>query len=119
MVVFPRVLTTEKQSNSKVQKNFAKRSFPGVSRTTFSAQQKKARESQALLDEIRRSESALTLAYMNFEHVVDPALIDCSIYELNAAQMRYQYLLEKAKQYGLKDIGFQAAGHGILPYSHA
>lgn len=84
MIVFPKVLTAEKSGNSKTRK--------------------KTRETQALLDEIRRSESALTLAYMNFEHVVEPALIDCSIYELNAAQMRYQYLLEKAKQYGLKDI---------------
>lgn len=84
MIVFSKALTAEKAGTSKARK--------------------KARETQALLDEIRRSESALTLAYMNFEHVVEPALIDCSIYELNAAQMRYQYLLEKAKQYGLKDI---------------
>ena len=90
MIVFSKVLTAEKSGNSKAQK--------------------KTRETQALLDEIRRSESALTLAYTNFEHVVEPALIDCSIYELNAAQMRYQYLLEKAKQYGLKDIRSKFTG---------
>lgn len=84
MIVFSRVRTPEKPGNLRAQKP--------------------SQETQTLLDEIRQSESAMSLAYMNFEHASEPALIDCSIYELNAAQLRYQYLLEKAKQSGLKDI---------------
>ena len=66
-----------------------------------SEEQKTARENQALLDEIKKSESAMSLAYMNFEHASEPILIDCTIYELNAAQLRYQYLLEKARKKGI------------------
>ena len=36
-------------------------------------------------------------AINRFEQVVDPTLIDCYIYELNAAQLRYQFLLRKFK----------------------
>ena len=32
-----------------------------------------------------------------FEQVVDPTLIDCYIYELNAVQLRYQFLLRRFK----------------------
>ena len=35
--------------------------------------------------------------YSNFENVVDPDLIDCSIYELKAVQMRYRFLLKQAE----------------------
>ena len=37
-------------------------------------------------------------AYNNLAHVVDPDLIDCYIYELNAVQMRYKFLLETLKK---------------------
>ena len=84
MIAFSKMLTSEKKRKSSIQK--------------------KALENQALLEEIRRSESALTLAYSNFEHMVEPALINCSIYELKAAQMRYQYLLEKAKKFGIQNV---------------
>ncbi|GHU64532.1 hypothetical protein FACS189418_9070 [Clostridia bacterium] len=51
-----------------------------------------------LLSEIEEVKSALDLARNNFEQVLDPELIDCYIYELNAAQLRYQSLLKTAKQ---------------------
>ena len=34
-------------------------------------------------------------AYAGFDCVTDPDLIDCYIYQLNAAMKRYKYLLEK------------------------
>ncbi len=33
----------------------------------------------------------------HFEQEIDPTLIDCYIYELNAAQLRYQFLLRQFK----------------------
>lgn len=39
-------------------------------------------------------------AYAGFDYVTDPDLIDCYIYQLNAAMKRYKYLLEKYE--GLK-----------------
>lgn len=34
-------------------------------------------------------------AYAGFDYATEPDLIDCYIYELNAAMKRYKYLLEK------------------------
>lgn len=59
---------------------------------------KKKQQNDALLNEIRRTKLALESAYSNFENVVDPDLIDCYIYEVNAVQKRYKYLLKQAKQ---------------------
>lgn len=54
-------------------------------------------EEQNLRWEIERSKTAIDAARNHFEHVVDPTLIDCYIYELNAAQLRYQFLLRRFK----------------------
>lgn len=58
-------------------------------------------EMQQLLEELKRTQGALDLAQLNFEQVKDPALVDCYIYELKAAQMRYQFLLRRVKQFGI------------------
>lgn len=47
--------------------------------------------------EIEETRGAIDTAMNHFEEVVDPTLIDCYIYELNAAQLRYQFLLRRAK----------------------
>lgn len=52
---------------------------------------------QQLMEDLRRTKCALDQAYSNFENVVDPDLIDCSIYELKAVQMRYRFLLKQAE----------------------
>lgn len=57
-----------------------------------------------LLNDIAKTKSALDLAYANFENVTDPNLIDSYIYEVNAVQIRYQFLLERAKQYELEQF---------------
>ena len=51
--------------------------------------------------EIETTKANLDLAMSNFEQAVDPTMIDCYIYEVNAAQLRYQYLLKQAKQYDI------------------
>ena len=51
---------------------------------------------QALLEEeIAKVKRELDTAYSNFEHVIDPDLIDSYIYEVNAVQKRYKYLLKQ------------------------
>ena len=54
-------------------------------------------ENQILRAEIERSKRAILSAQNQFEQVVNPTLIDCYIYELNAAQLRYQFLLRRLK----------------------
>lgn len=54
-------------------------------------------EHMELIAEIDRSRHSIESARNHFEQVVDPTLIDCYIYELNAAQLRYQFLLRRFK----------------------
>ncbi|SHO53871.1 YaaL family protein [Anaerocolumna xylanovorans] len=58
---------------------------------------RKRQDNTALLNEIQMTKLALESAYSNFENVVDPDLIDCYIYEVNAVQKRYKFLLKQAK----------------------
>lgn len=51
-----------------------------------------------LLKEIAETKSELDSAYAKFQNVVDPDLIDSSIYEVNAVQKRYKFLLRCAKE---------------------
>ena len=51
-----------------------------------------------LLEELKRPWGTIDTAINRFEQVVDPTLIDCYIYELKAAQLRYQFLLRSIKE---------------------
>ncbi len=51
-----------------------------------------------IIDAIERAKIDLDCAYTNFEHAVEPDLIDCYIYQLQSAQMRYKFLLNCAKK---------------------
>lgn len=50
-----------------------------------------------LLKEIEKVKMEMDTAYANFQNVMDPDLIDCYIYESNAAQKRYHFLLKQLK----------------------
>lgn len=50
-----------------------------------------------LLEEIERVKTQMDNAYYNFQNAMDPDLIDCYIYESNAAWKRYRFLLRQAK----------------------
>ncbi|MFP4697742.1 MAG: YaaL family protein [Eubacteriales bacterium] len=54
-------------------------------------------EEELLLKDIEEVRKALSIAYTNFENVTEPDLIDSCIYELQAIQMKHQYLINLAK----------------------
>lgn len=56
------------------------------------------KEREMLNYQIQRTQLALETAYSNFDNVVDPELIDSFIYEVNAIQQRYQYLMQQIKE---------------------
>ncbi len=58
---------------------------------------KKRPHEDLLIKEINKTKLALEAAYSQFEYVVDPDLIDSCIFELNAIQNRYKYLIKQAK----------------------
>ena len=53
---------------------------------------------QELLRELEVTKNALDTAYANLSYVVEPELIDCCIYELNAIQLRYKFILSQVKK---------------------
>ena len=63
----------------------------------FNAALYRLRERQALRAQIEQTRHKIDSVRHHFEQVVDPTLIDCYIYELNAAQLRYQFLLQRFK----------------------
>lgn len=56
------------------------------------------KEKEQLLKEIHSTVTALESTYSRFEHVTEPDLIDCTIFELNAIQKRYKFLLGQIKK---------------------
>lgn len=54
------------------------------------------KEDNSILSDIAKTRYALETAYAGFDNATDPDLIDCYIYEVNAIQKRYRYLLQEA-----------------------
>lgn len=75
-------------------------------------------ENRRLRAEIDRTRHTIESARNQFEQVVDPTLIDCYIYELKAAQLRYQFLLRRFKYLEtLSDYNMNTSG-GPVSYEH-
>lgn len=64
-------------------------------------------EHNYLQSELEQTQNALESAYSVFQNVTDPDLIDSSIYEINAIQIRYKFLLEKAKKEYVPQIAME------------
>ncbi len=58
-------------------------------------------EHTLLKESLLASREEFEMALANFEQVVEPDLIDCYIYELNAASLRYKFLMERAREAGI------------------
>ena len=59
------------------------------------------KERRALLEDIEQIKRAHATALAHLESTTDPDLIDAYIYELNAVQVRYKFLLKLAKEQNL------------------
>lgn len=55
-------------------------------------------QKEELLEEIERVKMQMENAHFNFQNAMDPDLIDCYIFESNAAWKRYRFLLKEAKK---------------------
>ena len=58
----------------------------------------KDRKNEELLKEIEQVKMQMETAYHNFQNAMDPDLIDCYIFESNAAWKKYRFLLKQAKE---------------------
>ena len=62
---------------------------------------------QELFNELSELRGALAAAYMRFDTATEPELVDACVYEINAAQSRYNYQLRLIKERG-GEAAFQA-----------
>ena len=60
--------------------------------------QEKQQENQRLLGEYYDTLIQLRQVRAAFQQVTDPDLINASVYEMNALQQRYSYLLQRVKE---------------------
>lgn len=60
-------------------------------------------ELRVLRKQLDQTQGAIDCALINFQQALDPAMVDCYIYEWNAAQLRYQFLLKCIKHYETLD----------------
>lgn len=58
---------------------------------------------EQLLSDLKLTKTALNDAYTNFENVVDPDLVDSCIYEVNAVQKRYHFLMKQVQMMDLQE----------------
>jgi hypothetical protein len=49
----------------------------------------------SLKDDMKKTRSALEVAYPGFDHAVDVDMVDSYIFQINALQKRYAYLLSQ------------------------
>jgi len=55
-------------------------------------------ETQELFSELSDTRFALSQAYVRFNNTAEPELIEAAIYEINAIEARYSFLLRRLKQ---------------------
>ncbi len=66
---------------------------------------------QELFNELSDLRAALADAYMRFDRATEPELVDACVYEINAAQSRYNYQLRLIKERG-GEAAFKAYSDG-------
>lgn len=52
----------------------------------------------SLREDIEKTRYALETAYAGFDNAIEPDMIDCYIYEINALLKRYKYLVDLAEK---------------------
>ena len=99
------IITDSNFSNAKIkmvmQENIIKYLESGDFMITDAHVQEISREQ--LLSDLKLTKTALDDAYSNFEQVVDPDLVDSYIYEVNAVQKRYHFLLKQVQLLDLQN----------------
>lgn len=52
----------------------------------------------SLREDLEKTRIALEIAYAGFDNAVDPDMVDCYIYEINALLKRYKHLSELSEE---------------------
>lgn len=75
-------------------------------------QGKATREQRELMQSLQEAQSALQSAYLSFDVLTDPELVESCIFEIRALQARINYLLRTMKEREQQDAAAAAGGGG-------
>jgi len=75
-----------------------------LNKVVNTSQEVLATEKTMLLEEIKKVKCDLADAYDNFNYADDPLMVDYYTYQIKAFEIRFQYLLKKAKAFGISNI---------------
>ncbi|HOM03469.1 MAG TPA: YaaL family protein [Acetivibrio sp.] len=97
-------LSTQRNLNIRLLKNviFTKLSGLLVKAKSELTEDEEFKEVEELIKCIKDAKKEWISATANFEHATDSEIIDYYTYEIKAYQLRYEYLLKKAKEKGIK-----------------
>ena len=70
------------------------------------------REQQELMQALQEAQTALQGAYLSFDALTDPELVESCIFEIRALQARINYLLRAMKEREQQDAAAAAGGGG-------
>lgn len=95
---------TERNLDTKISKNGVLEKFGQMFSPKIKTQENVFMEENEidLLQSIQEARTEWISANMNFEQAVDSDMIDYYTYKIKACEIRYQYLLKKAKEKGIK-----------------
>jgi len=77
-------------------------------RNIINRNRKSREEVEEVIENLKKARNEWVIATMNYEFAQEDELIDYYIYMMKAAQLKYDYLLKKAKEKGAK-WGFEDA----------
>jgi hypothetical protein len=75
--------------------------MPGAKQERAAALQWDKEERRAVLESLEKTQTLLKHAHTDFNRVHEPELVEAAVYEINALQARYAYLLRRAKELGI------------------
>ncbi len=73
----------------------------------------------SLREDLEKTRIALEIAYAGFDNAVDPDMVDCYIYEINALLKRYKHLAALSEEEYASEKDTAAAGRLRGLYKHS
>ena len=75
--------------------------MPGSKNERAAALQWDKEERRAVLESLEKTQEQLRHAHTDFNRVSEPELVESAVYQINALQAKYAYLLRRIKELGI------------------
>jgi len=72
-------------------------------------------ERKAVLESLEKTQMQLKYAHTDFNRASAPELVEAAVYEINALQARYAYLLRRVKELGIVGAAVPARKRELKP----